>query len=416
MRKLCLLSALILVGCGGNDANISDDGGDGGGGSDANGGGDGAADTGSNDTGTMDSGGNDGSLSDSGGGDSGDGGIVYPGRMFVSMEGNATAVWDNASSLSMDVAPTFTLTDSSVTNGSRGLALANKRLFVGTAQSAGVLLAFDNANSLAANAAPAAKVPLANFILPVNAVVGTDLIQWNSKTDTLWVSGSSNGTELFTGAASITSSSKAKADFTHQFQQLPAFVYDEMGDHAIAGQISGAGVLEWNSASSASGSPAVSFTLDKGAADWSLSIEKDRLYGIGHYSSPEVIAVWKSISGVSMSKVPDFTMGTASGIATNDFSPFVSVQNDVLIACIQSGKVLVWTGASALSGEKMPTQTITTGNLQNPRRAFFGPVTGRLYVLDDKGVAIYSNPTTSPALVAKIVTGMKNPRDFVVIE
>ena len=412
MRKLGLVGVLVCLGCGGSDTNIPDPNDSGGTMSDANAGNDTGSDGGSDAGSMMDTGTDSPTTGDSGS----DSGVVYPGRLFVSMEGLATAVWNGSSSLSTDTAPSFSLTDSSVSMGTRGLAIANKRLFVGTTQSAGVLLAFDNADTMTASAAPAAKVPLANFISPVNATVGSDLIQWNAKSDTLWVTGYQDGTQLFTGASSITSSSKAKALFTHAYQQLPGFAYDEMGDHAIAGQISGAGVLEWNSASSATNSPAISFTLAQTAADWSLAIANDRLYGIGHYGSPETIAVWKSISGITMSKAPDFTMGTASGIATNDFSPFVGVFNNVLVAVIQSGKVLVWTGASALNGETMPTQTISTGSLTNPRKAWIGPVTGRLYVMDDQGIAIYSNPTTSPTFVCKIKNGIKNPRDFIVIE
>src|SRR5204862_7841751 len=94
MRKFCLLGALILVGCGGNDANIPD-GSDGAGGTsaDANGG----NDTGTNkDTGVGDDGsgatGSGATGSPAAGGN--DAGIVFAGGRFVSMEGNPPPAWN----------------------------------------------------------------------------------------------------------------------------------------------------------------------------------------------------------------------------------------------------------------------------------------------------------------------------------
>jgi hypothetical protein len=64
----------------------------------------------------------------------------------------------------------------------------------------------------------------------------------------------------------------------------------------------------------------------------------------------------------------------------------------------------------------MPTQTITLAGDNSPKKALLGPVSGRLYVMDDEGIAIYATPTTAPTLVAKIKSGIVKPYDFAVLE
>lgn len=405
--------ALLAAACGGSDATIGDGGGAGeGGGADAQGDGAAGGDGGGNDAGDSGDGGDSGS----------DSGSSPRGRLFVSNGSAAPAVWDGLSGIATNVAPTFTLSASAVSGGTHAVALANKRLFFGVESTTNTLVAFDSADTLTAPAAPAAIVPAAHFVSIPNGGPIPNLIQWDATTDFLFTSNMS-GTESFSGAGSITSSSNAKAAFSHSWLQLPGAAYDPGGDRLFLGQISGAGVLAWSGAKSATGAPASSFTLNASTAAWSMSVDatNDRLYAIGPYTgsgnSHEAIEVWRGISGVSAAKAPDFTMGSASGLASTDFSPWITVENDTLIACVQSGKVLLWTSASTLSGDKAPTQTITVGGLNNgPKKAVLGPVTGRLYVLDGSGVSIFATPTTSPTLVTKLTMGMSKPYDFAVLE
>lgn len=413
--------ALALVACGGGDAVIGDGGnggdganpnGDGGNAVDSGGGGDGGA----SDSGDLDSGSaNDGAAVDSGA-DSG----VLGGRLFVSMGNAAPGVWDKVSTVSSDVAPTFTLSsEAAVTAGTRGVGLAGDRLFFGAESMTNTLVGFAAASSLNGGATAALKIPASQFVSPMGIPV-PQLVQWDAKTDALWVSGFGYGTQMFAGASTLTSMSKAKALFTHAWGQLPAAAYDPTGDRLFLGQISGAGVLAFSSASAATGTPAVGYTLEKNDAAWSAAIDKDRLYAIGPFTSnggaKESIAVWKGISGVSAAKAPDFTMTAPSGLAQSDFSPWITVQSDVLIACVQAGKVLLWTQASSLNGEKAPTQTIAIGSPQNPpKKALLGR-SGRLYVLDSTGVSIYANPTTSPTLVTKLTMGMSKPQDMALLD
>lgn len=405
--KTFLWSACALVlACGGSGDVTIDGGGD-------SGGADGATPS-------------DGAVADSPSGDASSGdaseggatdAAAYAGRMFVSQGSAGVAVWDGADSLAADGAPTFTMSDASIASGSRGLVVVNNRLVVG--ENVGGIVAFDGAKTLVGGAAPSAVVPLSSFIKPAGNISGmpSTRIAYNEKTDTLWPGGSW-GTDRFDNGATLSSSSSGAALFSHPYLQLPAFAYDATGDRAFLGQISGAGLLAWNGAKSASGSPSPSFTLDQKMAAWSAAIAQDRLYAVGgdtgNGTTPrESIDVWNAISSVSAGKAPDFSI--TSGLAQQDFSPFVTVANDTLIVCVQSGKVLIWKHASSLTGNVAPDFTLTT-QLNEPQKAVLGPVTGRLYVLDSEGVAIYASGATAPTFVAKIKTGLDKPHDLVVLE
>jgi hypothetical protein len=269
------------------------------------------------------------------------------------------------------------------------------------------------------------KIPAAQFVPPPvpqgltsPPSVEATLLTWSPASDALWVTGFDSGTQAFSGASSLTSAGKAHALFTHPWIQLPALAYDGVSDRAFLGQISGAGVLAWNGATGATGTPAQSFTLDKSVAAFGAVIDDaDRLYAIGTQTiganTTNVLAVWKGISTLKGATPPDVTLGVASGIT--GYSEHVMVAQDTLFATMQDGRVLVWKGASSLSGETAPSFTIT-GGLSHAKKSAIGKITGRLYVLDDAGVAIFDHPTTAPSLVTKIQTGVSSPQDFAVLE
>ena len=395
---------------GGSSTGGSSTGGSSTGGGGSNTGGDG----GEAGSGGSNAGGDGGSSTGGSGGDGGSAPVVA--RLFVSMADDPVAVWEDVDTIAVDSGPSFSLQDASVANGARGLALASDRLFVGGEGASALLLAFDAAATLTQATAPTATIPAAQFI-SAGGSEGADLITVDGASDSVWTTTFAAGTELFGGASSMTSAATADALFSHAWQQLPAFAYDASGDRAFLGQISGAGVVVWNNALGASGTPAQSFTLASNVAAWSMAIAEDRLYAIGaHGGAPpaESISVWDGVSSLSAPSAPTFTMGTGSGIAVNDFSPYVAVQNNVLIACIQAGKVLLWDNASALSGEAAPSQTLT--GLSSPRKAILGPTSGRLYVLESDGVSIFDSPTTAPVLAVKLSNGVASTRDMALLE
>ena len=225
------------------------------------------------------------------------------------MEGSAPAVWDESSSITTDTAPTFTLEDASLASGTRGLVLAHKRLFVGTPQTSATLVAFDAADALESSTPPVAKIPASQLIPSAMnwSSWSPDRLTWDASSDSLWV-GNQIGIEHFSDARALSSASSARALFSHPWHQLPGVAYDARGDRLFLGQISGAGLLAYDGASRASGTPEHSFVLAPSSPAWALAIDRNRLYAIipGSAMDPTVLAVWKNIADVAAAKAPDF--------------------------------------------------------------------------------------------------------------
>lgn len=392
-----MVPALFLLACGGSDAtiNLPD-----GGGSDA---------IATNDSGGSDGSSSDATATDSGGGDAvasdsgGDAGKL-PQRLFVagkSSGGGGVFVWDDPDSIASAVAPTTTLTDPSINGGSQCVALLGKRLFVGletgVSSTATALVAFDGADVITGAAAPAAKIPVSAF---VGGNPGIQRLYPARSGDTLWTNSFLQGSQLFTGASTLTSASTAKAKFTHAFQQTPGLAYDPAGDRLFLGQISGAGFLAWNAAATKTGTPANDFATT-GNGVWTATIAQNRLYAGGSLTNGgnvNAVMVWTNVSGFTASTAPTFSLTNASGI--NGFVPDVSIANDVLVVALQNNKVNLYANASGLTGDKAPTASATT-NLNQPKRALLSK-TDHLFVLDAEGIAIFKTATTTPTFVAKI--------------
>jgi hypothetical protein len=331
-------------------------------------------------------------------------------RLFVTTQAGV-AVWNDPGAIVADVAPTTTLTDSSVAGGkSRGAALLGKRLFVaGTGNP--VMVAYDNADTVAGAAVPP-------VVLPSSAVTGTnnqfDSVYVDPGTNTLWPVSFLNGAQLFVNASTLTSSAFSRAQFTHSFQQTPGFAFDTTNKRLFLGQISGAGLLAWNNADTKvviTSTP--DFTVAPTVGFWSIAIAQNRMYAAN--SSPPSIAVWNNAGAVTAPTAPAFSMtGAPSSLPASGFIPHVAVMNDVLVVSIQANQINLYSNASGLMGNSVPGATITT-NLAQPKKSILSKSL-RLYVLDSEGVAIFKNATTTPVFVAKVKMGLNNPRDIVLME
>jgi hypothetical protein len=342
-----------------------------------------------------------------------------PVRLIVagkSASNGGVFIWDDPDSIATAVAPTTTLTDSSVNAGSTSVALLDKRIFVGieagASASATALAAFDGADVVAGAAAPAAKIPASAF---VGGDPGIQRIFPNKASDTVWTQSFTQGTQLLTGAATMTSATTSKARFTHNFQQVPGLAYDSTSDRLFLGQISGAGLLAWNAAKTKTGTPANDFTT-LALSVWSMATQPNRLYGGGvmnNGGNTNAVMVWTNASGVASSTAPTFTMTAASGI--NAFVPEVALSsNDVLVVTLLNNKVNLYASASTLSGDKAPTASANT-NLNNPKRAILSK-TDHLFVLDSEGVAIFKTASTTPTFVAKVKVPSGTANDIALYE
>lgn len=412
MKRASLAATLVIAcaACGGEDSTTIP-GPDGG--SDVvtptDGGGDGTSPDGSRPDGATTDGGTDGSSPDAG---------KLPVRLIVagkSSGGGGVFIWDDPDSISTAVAPTTTLTDTSVNAGSTSVALLDKRLFVGietgVSSSATALAAFDGADVVSGAAAPAAKIPVSAF---VGGNPGIQRIFPDKASDTVWTQSFLQGTQLFTGAATLTSSSTAKAKFTHAFQQLPGLAYESGGDRLFLGQISGAGLLAWNGAKTKTATPANDFATPA-LAVWTMATHPNRLYGGGimtNGGNTNAVMVWTNASGFSSPTAPNFTMTAASGI--NAFVPEVALWKDFLVVTVQNNKVNLYASASTLSGDKTPTASANT-NLNSPKRAILSK-TDHLFVLDSEGVAIFKTATTTPTFVVKLKVPTGSANDLALYE
>jgi hypothetical protein len=402
-RLLGLLACVAVVGCGGSDANIGD-------------GGDGAAtDTGSQgDAPIADA---PADVQDAGAApDAADGapdsGPPMVTRLFVTTQAGV-AIWNNPDAIAADVAPTTTLSDTSVASAkSRGMALLGKRLFVGATGNP-VIVAWDSADTVSGNAAPSVSLP-SSAVTGINNVF--DSIYVDPGTNTLWPVSFNNGAQVFINASTLNSSAFSRAQLTHSFQQLPGFAFDSASKRLFQGQISGAGMLAWNNADTKIGIFSTpDFTVVQNLAFWSIAIAQSRMYGASS-TSPVSIAVWTNVGNVSAPTAPAFSLsGAGSGLpANNGFIPHVAVTNDVLVVTLQGNLVNVYKNASTLAGQTVPTAAITT-NVNQPKKTVLSK-SNKLYILDTEGVAIFKDVTTTPTFVAKVKMGLNAPKDIVLME
>lgn len=323
------------------------------------------------------------------------------------------AIWNNPDAIASNVAPTTTLTDTAVAGAkSRGIALLGKHLFVG-AMGNPVIVAWDNADTVSGNAAPQVSLPN-SAVTGVNNVF--DSIFVDAATNTLWPVSYLNGAQLFINASTLNSSAFSRAQFTHQWQQLPGFAFDGANKRMFQGQISGAGLLAWNNADAKIGIfNTADFTVVPSLAFWSIAIAQTRMYGASS-TSPVSVAVWSNAANITAPTAPAFSLsGATSGLPANGgFIPHVAVTNNVLVVALQGNRVNVYQNASALVGQTMPTAAITA-NVNQPKKTVLSKA-NKLYVLDLDGVAIFKDATTTPTFVAKVQMGLNTPRDIVLME
>jgi hypothetical protein len=337
------------------------------------------------------------------GGDLGDAGAAVDlsssigSRLFLAAAPDGIAVWRDPHLAVADRAADLVVADPSVAKAA-AVAVHGSRLFVATDGLAPELVGFDGAGELTTSQAPVLRIPRASFGVSSGSV-GERLVSMGP--DVLWAISSFNGVFEFPGASTLTSSSAPQALFTHAFQQTPDAVYLPSEQRLFVGQISGAGLLAWNNPLSLNGSPTADFSISASSV-WHLATIGGRIYGAGLFgtASPRVlgVGVWTSVP--SSPAAATFILSTGFTV-NNDFIADVGVFGDTLVASAYgtSNRVHVWTNASTLSADTPATAIVSLTD--NPIRAYLS-TSGRLYVLDTKGVAIYDNVPAAPAFVTRL--------------
>jgi hypothetical protein len=221
------------------------------------------------------------------------------------------------------------------------------------------------------------------------------------------------------------------AHFTHPFGQIAGMVYEELGKKLLGGQISGAGLLVWNSAAARTGDvtatdykldDAVAFHLDIGASP----VGGGRLFASAY--GPNVF-IWNSIGTVGAPKSPDVTMTSVCGATgVGPEIRYLTVKDDVLVVIhnhidsstnTQIETVCLFQGASSISGSRAPDAIAASPALKSTgsnRDKAWLTTDGHLFVVVADGVVIFRNAKTAPVFVTKLTSGIGVPYDLIVME
>jgi hypothetical protein len=327
-----------------------------------------------------------------------------PARLFVGSDpndgGTRLLAWDQAQSVSATTPPSVNvpltleprglLTDPN-TNAPRILVLGN-----------GAAL-FQNAMSMTSASTPSTTLPSSTVVLGLTAKT------FFTGTNT-WVS-DFNGDMLRFDALTALTSSSMPVKFVHPFNQIYGAAYDATGDRLIGGQVSGAGVLVFENASTATGTMNMSsFQLLNEIQEHLVTLPTGigvRLFSATYASGN--VHVWTNIAGVTGPTAPSFTLtalpATLSGIRN------MRAFGDTLM--VMGASVVIYRNASLLTASSMPSVTLTDPSFSLATDAFLGS-DDTLYVLTSDGVAIFGTGSTTPVFRAKLP--VTNPSALTVLE
>ena len=236
--------------------------------------------------------------------------------------------------------------------------------------------------------------------------------------DDLWIAYNNGESQIdrFAGASTIGSAATASATYTHPNKQLPSFAFEPVSNRLFVGQISGAGMLAWDSATTLSGSPTFDFTLASGAF-WAMAVDPDhdRLYAGGQYADAKYgVAIWPSASALAAAAQPTVTLMIASN--QNTVISVLVGRDDVLAVANRDQDVIeIYLHASAITTDRAPDFTISDTHLSKPTRLAIDAA-GRLYVVDANGVLVFGSIATAPTFIAELTTGLGVPADLALVE
>ncbi len=194
-----------------------------------------------------------------------------------------------------------------------------------------------------------------------------------------------------------------RATFAAPGQPLRDFAYDPVSDRLFAAH--SGGVVAWSAASSRAG--------DAGMADLSIStfaasqldVASGRLFGS---AGSGTLAVWVGATTAVSPSAPSFAL---------DAGQTASIRHHTVVAghlfVTLADRVLVYRDIAATTGDRAPDVVVTDPSLAAARKSAVGQDGGRLFVLMDEGVAVFSAPLGAPALEATLTTGIDSAVDLV---
>jgi len=346
-----------------------------------------------------------GGMTGAGGSATGGGDPAVRPRLLVAHAGGV-AIWDRADELTADVMPDHDLGGFS----GQGLALAadGDRLFAASSGNARSVYIYDGLDALDGASTSPNGIPPSSFNGAINEVwdlhvAGGDNLVITSSEDI-------GSTRMFPMASTLTTGGMSPARFTHGFQQLRDAVYVPSVDRLFATQVSGAGLIAYDDASSATGDQDLSWALEPGAFVWSAAFHQGDLYA----SANTELKIWRNIASISSTQAPDVVLDQAGSQLTGVL--YFSFQGDTLVVTNKDNvepKVQLFFNASTLSSGAAPDVTIPLNGL--PDDAVLDQ-TGHLYVRYDEQVLIFSDATTTPTFQASLDIHLSGVNDILLIE
>lgn len=283
------------------------------------------------------------------------------------------------------------------------LAGDSANLFVianGTTSMTQTVKRFANPATVTATSTPAVAIP--GNVLPLSGVADARLDPLGN----LWFGTSPGRVKLLANAAAATAATGPTAEFTHPFEQILGFAFEPTGRRLYGAQVSGAGMLVWNSADSRAGDAGMhDFVLATMPNAQTLTIGQDRLFSSFFTST---IGVWNQVSTLSAPHAVDFTMRVDGGSGTSPSIRHHGVFNGTLVVTVQvnstTGAVFLFPNAASLSASSVPAVIVSGPTLgANMKRSILG-ADGTLYVLDGNSVSVFGQALTSPTLHADRAT------------
>jgi hypothetical protein len=296
------------------------------------------------------------------------------------------AVWNDPGSLTTDAGPDATFGHAS--NAVSVIGTAN-RLF---AFRSGAIDIYASPATLASGASPIDTITsgsLGSFARP--RIMGGHL----------WVANGSPGSALlFAGADTLTSVSSVTAEYTHQWGQISDAAYLPGPDRLLGTQVSGAGLLAYDAATSATGTVEEDWTFSD-TSGWSMALAANSLYvsGLSGGSGP-YLRIYRNASAITTTSAPTIELTTG----LEDCLYIGAHHGRLVMSCQNPGRIYLFLDASAITTGSTPDITI---DLPAPLpRAAVLDADDNLYVLDSGHVYIYSGAATTPALQATLDTSV----------
>jgi len=318
-------------------------------------------------------------------------------------------VWNTANQLTSDTPAPVVL--AGVDAPAAALAASSTSLFVvheTSTAGAPVLQRWADPRTLGTGAAPAVRINAGTF----GSLAGVDKVQLDD-IGSLWILRSPGEVLRIDNVATATAGAGFDARYTHPFDQIFGFAFEQTNNRLFAGQVSGAGILAWSQANAKTG--------DAGTHTFQLSADPVATMDIGAnrlFASffQKEVKVWLMIGAASMPRAFDFELATDAGVSASIRD--VRVCNDHLVVTLQptptTGRVLIYRDMSNLFAAKQPEVVIEHASLQGPKRAVLGR-DGTLYVLDPNGISIFGDALGTPVFKTEL-TDVSVAADLLLLE